>query len=248
MILSKKYAVWTALGLILGLVGGCNPSAQKATTTPSSAAKKKEYAFALIAKNQGNPVFQAARVGAEDAARDLGRSWAYQSRRCGARRTKRMPKSRPSRSSSLWPRASTALRSVVRWPKRSRPPSTPRWTKAWRSSASTPMPRRASGSVSTARTISGRAARSCASWPPCSAQANTWWPSPAATRMPPTSRIAFAAPRGGQKTPKHHHQRRILQQRDSAGCGGQDRRGPDGQPRHRRLGHDRDPGACSPTP
>src|SRR5438034_2676071 len=36
-------------------------------------AQKKSYTIGLIAKSQGNPVFQAARVGAMDAARDLGR-------------------------------------------------------------------------------------------------------------------------------------------------------------------------------
>ena len=41
-----------------------------------STEKNKEYVFALIAKNQGNPVFQAARIGAEDAARDLSKNWA----------------------------------------------------------------------------------------------------------------------------------------------------------------------------
>src|SRR5438045_3716758 len=35
-------------------------------------AQKKSYTLGLIAKSQGNPVFQAARVGAMDAARDLG--------------------------------------------------------------------------------------------------------------------------------------------------------------------------------
>jgi ribose transport system substrate-binding protein len=33
---------------------------------------KKTYTFGLIAKSQSNPVFQAARVGAEDAAKELG--------------------------------------------------------------------------------------------------------------------------------------------------------------------------------
>lgn len=33
---------------------------------------KKSYTFGLVAKSQGNPVFQAARVGANDAARELG--------------------------------------------------------------------------------------------------------------------------------------------------------------------------------
>ena len=36
-----------------------------------SPAKKSEYTFALIAKSQSNPVFQAARVGAEDEAVEL---------------------------------------------------------------------------------------------------------------------------------------------------------------------------------
>src|SRR5213083_2198955 len=35
-------------------------------------AQKKSYTIGLIAKSQGNPVFQAARVGAMDAAKDLG--------------------------------------------------------------------------------------------------------------------------------------------------------------------------------
>src|SRR2546426_6787039 len=35
-------------------------------------AQKKSYTIGLVAKSQGNPVFQAARVGAEQAARDLG--------------------------------------------------------------------------------------------------------------------------------------------------------------------------------
>ena len=70
---SKKCVVWTTAALILGLAGACNRPAKDSPAKPaSSPAKKTEYVFALIAKNQGNPVFQAARVGAEDAARDLG--------------------------------------------------------------------------------------------------------------------------------------------------------------------------------
>jgi ribose transport system substrate-binding protein len=38
----------------------------------SVAQGQKSYTIGLIAKSQGNPVFQAARVGANDAARDLG--------------------------------------------------------------------------------------------------------------------------------------------------------------------------------
>lgn len=40
--------------------------------TLSTHAQKKSYTFGLVAKSQGNPVFQAARVGANDAARELG--------------------------------------------------------------------------------------------------------------------------------------------------------------------------------
>ena len=37
-----------------------------------AAAQKKSYTIGLVAKSQGNPVFQAARVGATDAAKELG--------------------------------------------------------------------------------------------------------------------------------------------------------------------------------
>jgi len=46
------------------------------TTTSKESAKSKtksEYTFALVAKSQSNPVFQAARVGAEDAAAELSK-------------------------------------------------------------------------------------------------------------------------------------------------------------------------------
>jgi ribose transport system substrate-binding protein len=38
----------------------------------SFAQPQKSYTIGLVAKSQGNPVFQAARVGAEQAAADLG--------------------------------------------------------------------------------------------------------------------------------------------------------------------------------
>src|SRR5450755_575901 len=41
-------------------------------TNAANAQTKKEYTFGLVAKSQSNPVFQAARVGAEDAAKELG--------------------------------------------------------------------------------------------------------------------------------------------------------------------------------
>ena len=43
-------------------------------------AQKKSYTIGLVAKSQGNPVFQAARVGANDAARDLGKKYGMEIR------------------------------------------------------------------------------------------------------------------------------------------------------------------------
>src|SRR5437762_9973497 len=39
---------------------------------PIEAQSKKNYTIGLVAKSQGNPVFQAARVGAMEAAKELG--------------------------------------------------------------------------------------------------------------------------------------------------------------------------------
>src|SRR5947199_8890324 len=41
-------------------------------------AQKKSYTIGLVAKSQGNPVFQAARVGAMDAAKELGSKYGVQ--------------------------------------------------------------------------------------------------------------------------------------------------------------------------
>src|SRR5687767_14567915 len=38
------------------------------------AGQKKTYTIGLVAKSQNNPVFLAAKTGAEDAAKDLGKS------------------------------------------------------------------------------------------------------------------------------------------------------------------------------
>ena len=59
----------TVIALSAGLLA---VSGQGPSTSPAPV-KKQQYTFALIAKNQGNPVFQAARIGAENAARDLSR-------------------------------------------------------------------------------------------------------------------------------------------------------------------------------
>lgn len=45
---------------------------------PLLAQSKKSYTIGLVAKSQNNPVFQAARVGANDAARDLGQKHGLQ--------------------------------------------------------------------------------------------------------------------------------------------------------------------------
>lgn len=49
----------------------CTGCSRKDTCSDEVKVEKTEYQFALIAKNQSNPVFQAARVGMEDAAKDL---------------------------------------------------------------------------------------------------------------------------------------------------------------------------------
>ena len=55
---------WTTLALALALsVSGFDIATAQA---------KKSYTIGLVAKSQGNPVFQAARVGANDAAKALG--------------------------------------------------------------------------------------------------------------------------------------------------------------------------------
>jgi ribose transport system substrate-binding protein len=43
--------------------------------TSAQAQTKKNYLIGLVAKSQGNPVFQAARVGANQAAKDLGQKY-----------------------------------------------------------------------------------------------------------------------------------------------------------------------------
>jgi ribose transport system substrate-binding protein len=52
--------------LALGLFNGV-------TSQSAAQSAKKNYTIGLVAKSQGNPVFQAARVGANEAAKDLGK-------------------------------------------------------------------------------------------------------------------------------------------------------------------------------
>ncbi len=59
-------------GLAIVCAAGCGKSPnQSDSQTSIKAGMKSEYTFALVAKSQSNPVFQAARVGAEDAAAEL---------------------------------------------------------------------------------------------------------------------------------------------------------------------------------
>ena len=54
------------------LMAGCGQ--KKSNTTPTtSKTNKSQYVFALVAKSQANPVFESARVGAEDAAVEIGK-------------------------------------------------------------------------------------------------------------------------------------------------------------------------------
>src|SRR5882762_2479183 len=50
-----------------------SPDAASSSQTSAKSKAKTEYSFALVAKSQSNPVFQAARVGAEDAAAGLSK-------------------------------------------------------------------------------------------------------------------------------------------------------------------------------
>jgi ribose transport system substrate-binding protein len=64
---------------VMAFAGACekSPSASGSGASgngsggASGGGKQKEYAIGVVAKSQSNPVFQAARKGAEDAARDL---------------------------------------------------------------------------------------------------------------------------------------------------------------------------------
>lgn len=72
-ILAGSLVVAAALTL-----GACSKSASSGESSGGAAGSKPErqkYTIGLIAKSQNNPVFQAARVGAEDAAKDLSREY-----------------------------------------------------------------------------------------------------------------------------------------------------------------------------
>jgi ribose transport system substrate-binding protein len=65
----------TAIYLAAFFITGCEQkkTAPVADDSAGPKVKKTEYTFALVAKSQSNPVFQAARTGAEDAAIELGK-------------------------------------------------------------------------------------------------------------------------------------------------------------------------------
>ncbi|QYK49364.1 MAG: substrate-binding domain-containing protein [Phycisphaeraceae bacterium] len=64
-----------AAALMLCVLGGCKKSEGGSASAPATggtkSSGKSEYVFGVIAKSQANPVFQAARTGAEDAAKEL---------------------------------------------------------------------------------------------------------------------------------------------------------------------------------
>jgi ribose transport system substrate-binding protein len=60
------------LALLLSSVVITTAAEPKKATEAKKSAEPKSYTFGLVAKSQSNPVFQAARTGAEQAAKDLG--------------------------------------------------------------------------------------------------------------------------------------------------------------------------------
>lgn len=83
--LTKRRAPWAAAGLALiaGLMVGCEGASSDSGSQASSSGggssagegpRQVRYEIGVIAKSQSNPVFQAARTGAEAAAADLSES------------------------------------------------------------------------------------------------------------------------------------------------------------------------------
>ena len=70
---TEVFRVICAVCLACLFACGCGkePAPPTDTATEEAAPEEEEYVFGLVAKSQTNPVFQAARVGAEDAAREL---------------------------------------------------------------------------------------------------------------------------------------------------------------------------------
>ena len=68
---------YLSLGLAVGLVLATCASIAFAQNKPIAKDKPK-YKIGLIAKSEGNPVFKAARMGAEDAAKELGKKYGIE--------------------------------------------------------------------------------------------------------------------------------------------------------------------------
>lgn len=62
---------WRIIGLVLCWI-------TTAIHEPAAGQPQKSYKIGIIAKSESNPVFQAARVGAEDAAKELGRKFGIE--------------------------------------------------------------------------------------------------------------------------------------------------------------------------
>jgi ribose transport system substrate-binding protein len=73
---TKQFVHYFALAYLAAcFITGCGQKKSDSTHDLSGPKPKKaEYTFALVAKSQSNPVFQAARTGAEDAAVELGKN------------------------------------------------------------------------------------------------------------------------------------------------------------------------------
>lgn len=72
MISRKRLIPYSWCACLLLLTACDNKSQSNSNSNSNNTPAKKSYRIALIAKSQGNQVFQAARVGAEDAAKELG--------------------------------------------------------------------------------------------------------------------------------------------------------------------------------
>jgi ribose transport system substrate-binding protein len=76
MKIKKRIRSLTAATMAAVALAGCgqNKSNNAATDSETAAPQAQStYEFALVAKSQDNPVFEAARVGAEDAADEIGK-------------------------------------------------------------------------------------------------------------------------------------------------------------------------------
>lgn len=78
MNIKERIRSLTAFTLAVIAFAGCGQNKSSNTATNSGTAAPQTYQFALVAKSQDNPVFEAARVGAEDAAGEIGKKLGVQ--------------------------------------------------------------------------------------------------------------------------------------------------------------------------